>query len=304
MSRLEDMQIFVESVERGSFSAAARWLGLSKQYVSARVAALEARLGARLLIRTTRKLSATTLGLEYSDRARRVLAGADEADRAVSSQGEVPSGRLRMSIPMSYGTRHLSELIATFVARCPSVDIDVDLDDRVIDLVSEGYDMALRVGVLPDSTLIARRLAPIRQLTVASPAYIERHAMPSEPADLRKHMLLLYGHSRPIAWSYSIAGRTQAVPVEGRLRANNGDMLLDAAERGLGITQLPEFLVGESVREGRLRVILEDAEPEPGAAHVVYPLHRQPSAAVKAMADFLCIALGPRGMADPFESTA
>lgn len=293
MSRLEDMQIFVETVERAGFSAAAQRLGLSKQYVSARVAALEARLGARLLVRTTRKLSPTALGSEYAERARRVLAEADEADRAISSQAGSPRGRLRLSAPMSFGMRHLSQLIARFVERCPDVVVDVDLNDRVVDLVSEGYDMAVRVGVLPDSTLVARRLAPVRQWTVAAPGYLERHGAPDTPAALRSHALLLYGHARPVAWRYRIDGQMQSVAVDGRLRANNGEVLVDAALQGLGITQLPEFVVGDAVRAGRLRTVLADFEPDPGAAHVVVPSHRQPSPAVKALADYLCMALGP-----------
>jgi DNA-binding transcriptional LysR family regulator len=293
MSRLEDMQIFVETVERAGFSAAAQRLGLSKQYVSARVAALEARLGARLLIRTTRKLSATPLGLEYFERARRVIAEADEADSVVTNQGGRPSGRLRLSAPMSYGMRHLAALLNQFVERCPEVAIDIDLNDRIADLVSEGYDMAVRVGVLPDSSLVARRLAPVRQLTVGSPDYLDRHGVPDQPSALRRHALLLYGHTRPVAWHYTVDGVRQAVAVDGRLRANNGELLLDGALRGLGLTQLPEFLVAHALRDGRLRTVLDDFAPEPGAAHVVYPSHRQPSAAVKALADYLCLALGP-----------
>ncbi len=297
MSRLEDMQIYVETVERAGFSAAARRLGLSKQYVSARVAALEARLGARLLIRNTRKLSATALGMEYFERARRVLAEADEADQAIMNQSGAPRGQLRISAPMSYGMRHLSSVIASFVQRCTEVVVDIDLDDRVVDLVSEGFDMAVRVGVLPDSSLIARRLEPVRTLTVASPEYLARHGEPRNPDELRRHALLLYGHARPVTWVYRIAGRTQSMAVEGRLRANNGEVLRDAALQGLGITQLPEFLLHADVASGRLRTVLADFEPGPGAAHVVYPSHRQPSAAVKALADYLCLALGP-GLTD------
>jgi DNA-binding transcriptional LysR family regulator len=293
MSRLEDMQIFVETVERAGFSAAAQRLGLSKQYVSARIAALEARLGARLLIRTTRKISPTALGLEYFERARRVIAEADDADAAVTSQGSAPRGRLRLSAPMSYGMRHLASLLNAFVERCPEVAIDVDLNDRIVDLVSEGYDMAVRIGVLPDSSLVARRLAPVRQWTVASPDYLHRYGEPATPDALREHALVLYGHARPVVWHYRIEGERQAVTVDGRLRANNGELLRDAALRGLGLTQLPEFLVVDDVREGRLRTVLDAFEPEPGASHVVYPSHRQPSGAVKALADYLCLTLGP-----------
>lgn len=291
MSRFEDMQIYVETVERGSFSKAAEKLGLSKQYVSARIAALEERLGIRLLNRTTRKLATTPLGQEYFSRSRQLLQDADDADRAVSSHAATPKGRLRLAAPMSFGLQHLPELISRFLQRCPEAEIDLDLNDRIVDLVSEGYDMALRLGVLPDSTLIARRIAPLRQFTVASPAYLAAHGTPATPQDLKQHACLLYGHARPVEWQYRVDGTRRSVAVEGRLRANNGDMLCHAAQNGLGITQLPGFIVSSAIAAGQLLPILTDFEPEAGAVHVVYPCHRQQNTVVRAFSDLLYEAL-------------
>jgi DNA-binding transcriptional LysR family regulator len=292
MNRLEDMQIYMETVRCGTFSAAARKLGLSKQYVSQRVAALEARLGVRLLNRTTRKIDPTPLGQEYYVRTLRLLQDADDADHAVSVHSLVPKGRLRMSAPMSYGLQHLPTLVSGFMARCPEVEVDIDLNDRIVDLISEGYDMALRIGVLPDSTLIARRLAPVRQFTVASPAWVAAHGMPQHPDELKQHNCLLYGHARPVDWYHRIDGQTRRMAVDGRMRANNGEILYQAALDGLGVTQLPGFIVAKAIQDGRLLALLPAFEPEAGAAHVVYPCHRQPNAVVRAFSDVLCAALG------------
>ena len=287
MSRFEDMQIYIETVERGSFSKAAEKLGLSKQYVSHRIAALEERLGIRLLNRTTRKLAPTQLGEEYFSRARQLLFDLDDADRAVSSHAATPKGRLRLAAPMSFGLQHLPDLISRFLTRCPEAEIDLDLNDRIVDLLSEGYDMALRIGVLPDSSLIARRIAPLRQYTVASPDYLARHGAPATPHDLKQHACLPYGHSRPVEWQYRIDGQRKNIAVDGRLRANNGDLLCHAALAGLGVTQLPGFIVAQALQDGRLCALLAEFEPEAGAVHVVYPCHRQPNTVVRAFSDML-----------------
>lgn len=292
MNRLEDMQIYVETVRCGTFSAAARKLGLSKQFVSQRVAALEARLGVRLLNRTTRKIDPTHLGQEYYTRTLRLLQDVDDTDHAISAHSQVPKGRLRMTAPMSYGLQHLPALVSGFLARCPEVEVDIDLNDRIVDLISEGYDMALRIGVLPDSTLIARRLAPVRQFTVASPAYVAAHGMPQHPDELKQHTCLLYGHARPVEWHFRVQGKPRRVVVDGRMRANNGDILCQAALDGLGLSQLPGFIVAKAIQEGRLLAVLAEFEPEAGAAHVVYPCHRQPNVAVRALSDLLCATLG------------
>ncbi|MDF0606587.1 LysR family transcriptional regulator [Neisseriaceae bacterium TC5R-5] len=291
MSRLEDMQIYVEVLTRGSFSQAATQLGLSKQYVSRRVAALEERLGVRLLHRTTRQLSPTSLGMDYLERASRVLAAADEADQAISSHSVLPKGKLRLSAPMSYGQEHLPSLVNGFLQQCPEVQIEVDLSDRIVDLLSEGYDMAIRIGRLPDSSLLARKIATVRYLTVASPTYLVKHKPLQHPEQLKQHTCLLYGHGQASEWQFRLSdGQRYTVGLSGRYRSNNGELLLAAAIDGLGITQIPDFIAAPALAAGRLQMVLSDFERDSSVIQVVYPQHRQPNTVVRAFIDFLVAA--------------
>lgn len=287
MSRLEDMQLLVETVDRGSFSAAAARLGLSKQYVSRRIGALEERLGVQLMVRTTRRLNLTALGRDYLERARRILADVDDADAAVSSHGALPRGRLRIAAPVSFGQAYLSPLLARFVLGCPEVQVDVDLSDRTVDLVAEGYDLAVRVGVLPDSTLIARRLMPSRLVIVASPDYLARRGRPNDLEALTGHDALLYRRERGPEWWLTVDGEPRWVPLRGRMTSNNGDVLRDAAVAGLGLAQLPLFVVRAPLEDGRLVRLLEALDPPAGAVWAVTPQHRQLSTAVQAFVSFL-----------------
>jgi DNA-binding transcriptional LysR family regulator len=293
MGQFEDMRLYVEVIRDGNFSAAAERLGLSKQFVSRRIAALEARLSVRLLNRTTRRLSPTVLGLEYHDRADAIVAAAEEADRAVSSHGHQLKGRLRLTVPLSYGLSFLPGVVGAFMARHPETEIDLAFSDRYVDLVREGYDLAVRIGVLADSSLVARKLATIRFLTVASPAYLARHDEPETPEALRAHACLLYGQGRNVRWRYRVEKHAVAIAVQGRLLSDNGDALAHAAAAGGGITQLPDFIVAPHVGAGRLQAILQDFEPRPAAAFAVYPQHRQNSALAQAFIAALREALPP-----------
>lgn len=292
MNHLEDMRILVETLDRGSFSAAAARLALSKQFVSRRVAALEDRLGVQLLTRTTRKLSPTELGRDYAERARRILADVEEAELAMSSNLVEPRGTLRVTAPLSFGLSHLSPLVGQFLSLMPKVELDIDFNDRPVDLVAEGFDMAVRIGVLSDSTLIARKLADVRFTIVASPEYLAQRGRPEQPEQLRDHDCLLYRHSRGTTWMLLVDGREESVPVTGRLRANNGEALRDAAIAGLGLTQLPNFLTGEAIADGRLISLMHDFLPGSGAIYAVHPAHRQRSLPVRAFIDFLAAVLG------------
>ncbi|MEH6801205.1 MAG: LysR family transcriptional regulator [Halopseudomonas sabulinigri] len=291
MNQLEDMQLFVSVLEFGSFTAAAGELGLSKQFVSRRVAALEARLGVRLINRSTRKLNATVLGQSYFERARRILQDVAETDMLVSEQGASPRGALRLSAPMSFGTLHLSTLLPDFMRLYPDVSIELDLSDRTVDLLGEGYDMAIRIGALADSTLIARQLAAMDMVTCASPAYLEAHPAPQTPADLRQHECMLYGHSKTVEWRYWIDGRSQAVAVQGRYRVNNGELVRDAAIAGLGLTMLPAFIVSEALARGDLATVLNSYQLPTTKVYAVYPQHRQSSLLVQGLVDYLRDAL-------------
>jgi len=297
MSQLEDMRLFVTIVDAGSFTAAAERLGLSKQFLSKRVAALEARLGVRLLIRTTRQLRPTELGLVYLEQARGLIRQFDETEEAIARQNTTPRGLLRISAPMSFGTLHLGPALPQFLLAHPQVSVEMDLSDRTVDLIGEGYDVAVRIGTLPDSSLVARTIAPMQIRLCASPDYLARRGTPATPADLRDHDCLLYGHSRHVEWTFQHAGRREVQAMRGRLRVNNGELVRDAAVAGLGIAYLPTFIVGQALADARLVSVMEDHCPPPAAIHAVYPQHRQASRAVRAFVEFLHsrFASAPRG---------
>ena len=287
MNQLEDMRIFVETVDAQSFTAAADRLGLSKQFVSKRVAALEKRLGARLLVRSTRQLRVTDLGLAYHERAQRILEEVDAAEQLITSQTAAPRGLLRLSAPMTFATLHLGAVIPAFMQRHPEVVIELELNDRAVDLIGEGYDMAVRIGTLADSSLVARRIAAVQLITCASPGYLRRHGTPSVPGELASHACLTYGRARRGEWTFRVEGRVRKVSVSGPMRANNGEMLRDAAMAGLGIVSLPDFIVAAALADRRLVPVLDKFRPEGINVHVVYPQHRQSSLLVRAFSDFL-----------------
>ncbi|MGC2856822.1 LysR family transcriptional regulator [Novispirillum sp. DQ9] len=289
MDRLSGMAVFVRVVEEGGFSAAARALGLSKSAVSKQVSALEERLGARLLNRTTRRLALTDAGTAFHERAVRILADAEEAEAAVSQLSTAPRGVLRINAPVTFGIQHLGPLLPEFMAAYPELVVEVTLNDRFVDLVEEGFDVAVRIGRLADSSLIARRLAPVRRLVVASPAYVAAHGAPETPEDLRHHACLHYTYLlRGDVWSLTgTDGRTVDVRVAGRLRANNGDVLRSALLAGLGIAYTPSFIVGRDVAEGRLVRLLPGWEDISAAVYAVHPHARLVPPKVRAFVDYL-----------------
>lgn len=289
MSRLEDMAILVEVVDRGGFSAAAARLALSKQLVSRRITDLEARLGVQLLLRTTRRIALTDLGREFVDRARRILQDADEAEQAMSSHGAAPRGTLRLSVPLSFGLSDLSPMLIGFMRLQPGVEIDLDLSDRPVDLVADGFDMAIRIGALADSTLIARKLSDLAFGICASPDYLRQRGEPETIEDLKHHSCLLFRHSKGLSWLFQLRGKLERVAVSGILRANNGEVLRDAAIAGLGLVQLPEFITGPALNDGRLVPVLAAFAPPAGAVYAVHPAHRQRSATVRALSDHLAV---------------
>lgn len=297
MDVFEDMRIFVSAVDLHGFTAAADKLGLSKQFVSRRVGALEQRLGVRLLTRTTRKLAVTDLGRIYYERAAQILADVGEADLAVSSQSGQPRGLLRVSAPMSFGTMHLSRLVPRFLAAHPEISLELDLNDRAVDIVGEGYDMAVRVAALSDSTLIARLIAPVDSLLCCGPDYLARRGAPATPDDLKQHDCILASQSRSAVWLLSEDGKPRALPVGGRIRFNNGELARDAAVAGLGIVYLPRFIVADALAQGQLLPVLEAYAPPPSGVYSVYPQHRQSSLIIRAFTDFLVAAFRDGGAA-------
>src|SRR5262245_50224701 len=258
MDRLAGLAAFSEVVQAQSFSGAARRLGISKAAISKHVARLEERLGARLLQRTTRRLSLTEIGLAFHERCVRILAEAEEAERAVHSLGMAVRGTLKVSVGVSFGVAHVAPLVPEFQARHPDLRLEMQFNDRQVDLIEEGFDLALRIAQMPDSSLIARRLAPITRVVCAAPSYIEKHGAPQAPADLRAHNCLIYTYlASQDTWRFVAPDKSaHTVRVAGNFAANNGEAQRHAALAGQGIILSPSFIVAPDLRAGRLVALM------------------------------------------------
>jgi len=294
MDRLTEMEAFIKVVDAGGFTEAARRLGVSKSAISKHVSALEERLGARLLNRTTRRVSPTEIGLAYYDRAGRVLAEAEEADAMAAAMQGAPRGRLRVSAPLSFGRRHVASAVAEFLKTYPDVSVHLEMDDRYVDLVSEQFDLAIRIGRLADSSLIAKKLGEATMHFVASPDYLAEHGEPATLDDLSTHVLLHYSN---MSWGNfwrltGPGGDERQIRAGGRLTANNGDALNQAAIAGLGIAMQPAFICADSVRDGRLKEIMVNARPDPSGIYAVYPPGQYPAPKVRAFIDFMAKRFG------------
>jgi DNA-binding transcriptional LysR family regulator len=295
LDRVTSMQVFVRVAALGSFSAAGRALGLSQTMVTKHIAALETRLGIKLLHRSTRKLVLTEGGRTFLAASERILAEMEEAEISASLDRVEPRGTLRLNVPLTFGFREIAPALADFGRLYPSVSIDLGLADRYVDLIDEGWDLAIRIGRLQDSSLVVRRLAPCRIVVCAAPSYLESHGTPVAPGDLTGHNCL--GYTLPTAlsasrWLFGKDGET-VVPVSGNLRANNGDALLAAAIAGQGLIYQPTFLVGDSLRDGSLVRVLAGSEiPELGV-YAVLPSGRQAPAKVRVVIDFLAARFAP-----------
>ena len=295
MDTLGDMTAFVRVVEARTFTAAAQRLGWSKSVVSRRLAELEERLGARLLNRSTRRLSLTEAGRAYYDRCVRILADIEETEASVASLHAEPRGQLSINAPMSFGMLHLPSAIAEFMASYPEVGVDLVLNDRFVDLIDEGYDLALRIGTLADSALYARKLAACRRVLAASPDYLARHGEPRHPGDLAHHECLVYSmNSNADIWRLTGPdGQQINARIAGRLSANNGDVLRDVAVAGGGIVLSPTFLICDQLADGSLVPVLTSYGPSDIPLHAVYPHNRHLSAKVRAFVDFLAARFAP-----------
>lgn len=291
---LNALAVYAKVVERESFTRAAEDLGLSKSAISKQIARLEDRLGARLLNRTTRKLAPTEVGRAFYERCRRIVAEAEEAERAVTDLSSAPRGRLRVAAPMSFGILHLGPLLPAFMQRYPEVEVDIVLNDRRVDLIEEGFDLAVRIADLPDSSLIAKKLAPARRRVVATPDYWDRRGRPSHPRDLAGHDCLRYAYlPNPNEWPFEGPEGPFTQKVSGPMIANNGDVLRQVALGGLGVLMTPTFFCGEELADGRLEAVLDDFEAGDINVYAVYPHNRHLSAKVRAFVDHLAAAFGP-----------
>ena len=293
---LVDVLAFVRVVETGSFARAAERMGLSKPVLSRRVARLEDQLGARLLTRTARGAQPTDIGQSYYARAANILADLEAAQEVVAEAVTQVAGPIRLSAPLSFGIIHLAGALTDFAALHPKVELDVEYEDRTVDLASGGYDLAVRIGNLPDSSLVARRIAPVRKLVVASPDYLDRHGRPERPADLAGHQILTYAHEQ---WRFRVGSRWESVRGQSRMRANNGELLRAAAVAGLGVCILPSFIASPCLGSGELEMILRGFPLEEGGLYAVMPPGRATTARVRTLVDFLVARFGPEPDWDP-----
>jgi DNA-binding transcriptional LysR family regulator len=292
MSKLPDFEalaIFAKVVELRSFAAAAANLALSKATVSKAVSRLEGRLGASLFNRTSRRLALTDAGKNLSERAARLLLDGESIESEALAQSAVPRGLVRLAVPMTFGVKSVAPLLPGFLAAYPEVSIDLHLSDAMVDLIGEGFDAGLRIGTLPDSSLVARRLCGMSRYTVAAPSYLEKYGRPTHPMHLAQHRCFGYAYlSTPGVWHYTNAnGEQAAVRPLSPLRVNNGEAVLPALIAGLGIADLPDFIVGDAIAEKKVEVILKDWKQTEGAVHLVMPPGGPRPARVEVLIEYL-----------------
>jgi DNA-binding transcriptional LysR family regulator len=286
---LEAWAIFAKVAETGSFAGAATDLGLSGATVSKALKRLEARLGERLIHRTSRRFSLTETGRVLAVRAAQILAEGEAVEAEAQAESATPRGRVRLAAPMSFGLRHIAPALPDFFAAYPEVAIDLQLDDRMVDLVAGGIDVAVRIADLPDSSLIARRLCPVRRWVVGAPSYFVRHGTPRRPRDLKDHACLGYSYlATGETWRFTDeGGAEEAVAVKGPLSATNGDALADALEAGIGIALQPDFLTWDAVQDGRLVTVLDDWSAPPLTLNLLTPSGGPRAIRIAVLLDFL-----------------
>lgn len=288
MDRIDAMRAFVAVVNEGSFSQAANTLHLSPQLVSKYVSQLEEKLNVRLLNRTTRKVNLTEAGIQYLQHAQQILASVDEMEQQLGGMQQSPKGMLRISAPVSFSIKHLARLIADFQAHYPLVTIDLQLNDRKVDVVEEGFDVALRIGQLKNSSLVAKYVAPIRLVMCASPDYLQKHGTPQVPEDLKHHRYLHYSYMEPRErneiYTWLMQKNTSGV---GEFSSNNGDVLIEAAIAGAGIAVQPTFIAGEAISQGKLNVFMDDYVPDSIGLYVVYAHRKLLPSKVRCFLDFI-----------------
>ena len=294
MDKFERMRAFVQVVNSGGFAAAAREMGVSRSAVNKLVIALENDLGVQLLHRSTRVVTPTETGLAFHERCVEILASLDDAERSITQMHEQPKGRLRMNAPMSFGTLHLAPVLADFLVQYPDLQVQLTLSDRFVDPIEEGFDITVRIAKPPASaSLIVHPLIAAPRVLCAAPTYLATHGTPTQPHELHHHSCLHYGQlATENHWMLIGADGEQTISVNGTLCSNNGEVLRDAAIRGLGITLLPLFIVGQDLQQGKLQIILPDYHPPELSISLIYPVNRHLSTKVRLLVDFLQERLG------------
>jgi DNA-binding transcriptional LysR family regulator len=291
MARLPDFEglaIFAKVVEVRSFAGAATELKLSKATVSKAVSRIEGRLGARLINRTSRRLALTTAGRQLVGRAAHILAEGQAAEDSARTQATMPRGLVRLAAPMSFGLLHVAPLLPEFLAAFPEVSIDLHLSDAHADLIGDGFDAAIRIAVMPDSSLVARRLCEMPRYLVGSPAYLKTYGRPKHPLHLAQHRCIGYSHAMAAeAWRFTKEGKSATVRPSGPLRVNNGDAMMPALLAGTGLGILPEFILREALHAGRLERLLSDWSLPLGAVHWVTPFGGPRPKRVEVLGNYL-----------------
>ncbi|MGY2186411.1 HTH-type transcriptional regulator DmlR [compost metagenome] len=289
MSQTLDLSFFYLLANKGSLAATARELGITPPAVSKRLTALEARLGIRLVNRTTRSMSLTSEGELYFSQAARILTQINELEQLVSSSRATPKGLIRVNASLGFGRRHIGPALASFYARYPEVEIQLEISDHPLDLATHGFDLGIRFGTLPDAAFHARKIASNRRLLCASPLYLDKHGTPQRLADLQNHncIFIRQNESPYGVWSFTSGGHTDNIKVHGALGCNDGEVALNWALDGHGILLRAEWDIARYVRSGRLRLVLEDQTPTRADVYAVYPQQLHLSARVRSLIDFL-----------------
>ncbi len=299
------MRAFVSVVTEGSFSRAAELLQLSPQLVSKYVSQLEDKLNVRLLNRTTRRVNLTEAGMQYLQHAQQILASIDEMDQQLGGLHQNPKGTLRISAPVSFSIKHLAPLLAEFQKQYPLIDLDLQLNDRKVDVVDEGFDVVLRIGELKSSSLVAKHVAPVRVILCASPDYLKQHGTPTCPEDLKHHRYLHYSYmemdDRESIFPWL---RSKNIEKSGAFQSNNGDVLVEAAIAGAGIALQPTFIAGEAIRKGQLVPVLLDFEPKVMGLYALYAHRKLLASKVRCFVDFLDGYFGAPPYWDAFVDTS
>jgi len=295
MDRLDAMQLFVRVAELGSFAAAAQQMGLARSVVTRQIAALEAHLGIKLMARSTRRLTLTSGGTAYLEKCRVILNLVEAAETDVAAERLTPRGNIHISLPLVFGLKRLAPLLLDFSGRYPEVALDMDYSDRRVKLIEEGIDLSIRITTRLEPGDVARRIGNSRMRVVASPEYLARHGRPQHPSELPHHECLGYtAGGAPLSWAFMIDGALERFAVHGRIHANNGEVLTDAAARGLGITCQPDFIGEELLAAGRLETILADYPiPELGI-YAMLPSNRHVPHRVRVLMDFLAAGLAEK----------
>jgi DNA-binding transcriptional LysR family regulator len=292
MDRLDAMHLFMRVAELGSFAAVAQQMGLARSVVTRQIAALEAHLGVKLMVRSTRHLALTSAGTAYLEKCRVILNLVESAETDVAAERQTPRGNIRISLPLSFGIKRLAPLLLEFALRYPEVSIDMDYSDRRVKLIEEGIDLSIRITRRLDPGDVARKIGTANLLAIASPAYLARHGQPQHPGELAHHECLGYTASGTTQnWQFMVNGQLETFPVRSRINANNGEVLTEAVAQGMGISLQPDFIVAPYLESGRVASILADFPTPELGVYALLPSNRQVPHRVRALMDYLAAQL-------------